>query len=93
MSYKLNDSILLDKIKGHYGLKESIGKWPNNIELTVNDGILIFNSERFQKAQCLYLKNRFFCFHDTIFNFDKIESGEFSISKNIEGKATYTKVD
>jgi hypothetical protein len=93
VSYKLNDSILLDKIKGHYSLKERIGKWPNNIELTVNDGILIFNSERFQNAQCLYLKNRFFCFHDTIFNFDKIESGELSISDNIGGKATYTKID
>ena len=41
----------------------------------------------------LFPKNRMFYIDDMIFDFHKIELGEFSISGNIEGKATYTKMD
>jgi len=93
VSYVLNDSKLLDKIKGNYRLKEGIGKWANKLEITSDDGLLILNSEKFSNAKCYFLKNRMFCINDIIYDFDKIESGEFSLSKNIEGKATYTKMD
>lgn len=90
--YVVNDSTLLYKIEGNYRLKESTGKWANNLEITIDDGLLILNSERFSNAKCYFLKNRMFYIDDMIFDFDKIELGEFSISGNIEGKATYTKM-
>ena len=93
VSYVVNDSTLLDKIEGNYRLKESTGKWENNLKTTIDDGLLILNSERFSNAKCYFLKNRMFYIDDMIFDFHKIELGEFSISGNIEGKATYTKMD
>ena len=93
VSYVVNDSTLLDKLKGNYRLKESTGKWVNNIKITVDDGLLILNSERLSNAKCYFLKNRMFYIDDMIFDFDKIESGEFFMTGNIEGKATYTKID
>ena len=74
-------------------MKESMGKWANNLKITSDDGLLVINSERFSNAKCYFLKNRMFYIDDMIFDFDKIESGEFSISGNIEGKATYAKID
>jgi len=93
VNYAVNDSMLLNKIEGNYRLKESMGKWANNLKITSDDGLLVINSERFSNAKCYFLKNRMFYIDDMIFDFDKIESGEFSISGNIEGKATYTKMD
>ena len=93
VSYVVNDSTLLDKLKGNYRLKESTGKWVNNIKITVDDGLLILNSARLSNAKCYFLKNRMFYIDDMIFDFDKIESGEFFMTGNIEGKATYTKID
>lgn len=93
VSYEVNDSTLLYNIVGNYKLKEGVGKWANKLEITSDDGFLILNSEKFSNAKCYFLKNRMFCINDMIYDFDKIESGEFSISKNIEGKATYTKMD
>jgi hypothetical protein len=93
VSYVVNDSTLLNKIQGNYRLKEGVGKWANNLKITSDDGLLILNSEKFSNAKCYFLKNRMFCINDIIYDFDKIESGEFSLSKNIEGKATYTKMD
>jgi len=93
VSYVVNDSTLLDKIEGNYRLKESTGKWENNLKTTIDDGLLILNSERFSNAKCYFLKNRMFYIDDMIFDFDKIESGEFFMTGNIEGKATYTKID
>lgn len=93
VSYVVNDSTLLDKIKGNYRLKESTGKFTNNLKITSDEGLLILNSERFSNVKCYFLKNRIFHVDDIIYNFDKIESGEFSIRRNILGKATYTKID
>lgn len=93
VSYGVNDSTLLDKIEGNYKLKESTGKWADNLKITIDDGLLILNSKRFSNAKCYFLKNRMFFIDDMIFDFNKIDSGEISISGNIEGKATYTKMD
>jgi hypothetical protein len=93
VSYVVNDSTLLDKIEGNYKLKESTGKWANNLKITIDDGLIILNSERFSNEKCYFLKNRMFYIDDIILDFHKIELGEFSISGNIEGKATYTKMD
>lgn len=93
VSYVINDSTLLNKIEGNYKLKESTGKWTNNLKIISNGGVLILNSERYSTTKCYFLNNRMFYIDDMIFDFDKIESGEFSISGNIEGKATYTKMD
>jgi hypothetical protein len=93
VSYVLNDSTLLGKIKGNYRLKESTGKWANKLEITSDDGLLILNSEGFSNAKCYFLKNRLFHVNDIILDFDKIESAEFTISGNISGKTTYTKMD
>lgn len=93
VNYAVNDSMLLNKIEGNYRLKESMGKWANNLKITIDDGLLTLNSERFSNVKCYFLKNRMFHIDDIIYDFDNIESGEFSISGNIEGKATYTKMD
>jgi uncharacterized membrane protein YgaE (UPF0421/DUF939 family) len=93
VSYVANDLTLLNKIAGNYKLKESTGKWADNLKITIVDGLLILNSERFSNAKCYFLKNRMFYIDDMIFDFNKIDSGEFSISGNIEGKAIYTKMD
>lgn len=93
VTYIVNDSVLLANIKGKYRLKESTGTWSNNLEITIDDGLLILNSDRFSNAKCYFLKNRMFNVDDLIFDFKKIELGEISISRNIEGKATYTKID
>ena len=93
VTYIVNDSVLLAKIKGNYRLKESTGIWSNNFEITSDDGLLIFNSERNLNKKCYFLINRMFNVDDLIFDFKKIEFGEISISGNIEGKATYTKID
>lgn len=93
VSFKLNDSTLLDKIKGHYKLKEGTREWSNNLGITIKDGLLLINFERFSNAKCYFLKNRMFHIDDIIFDFDKIESGEFTISGNIQGKATFAKID
>jgi len=93
VSYVVNDSTLLDKIKGNYRLKESTGKWTNNLKITIDDDLLILNSERFSNTKCYFLKNRMFYIDDMVFDYDKIESGELYVSGNILGKATYTKMD
>ncbi len=93
VSYISSDSTLLQKTVGIYRLKESVGNWSNNLEITSEDGLLLVSSEKFSNAKYYFLKNRLFNYNDIIFNFDKIESGEFTLSKNIEGKATYTKID
>jgi len=93
VTYVVNDSTLLNKIKGKYKLKESKGKWTNNIEISIEDRLLILNSERLSNAKCYFLKDRMFYIDDIIFDFAKIESGELSISKNIEGNAIYIKID
>ena len=62
VSFVASDSALLLKIAGNYRLKESTGKWSNNIEITIDDGLLIFNSERYQNTKCRFLKNGFFLF-------------------------------
>jgi len=93
VSYVANDSTLLNKIASNYKLKESTGKWADNLKITIVDGLLLLNSERFSNAKCYFLKNRMFYINDMIFDFNKIDSGEFSISGNIEGKAIYTKIN
>ena len=74
VSYVVNDSTLLDEIKGNYRLKESTGKWANSLRITIDDGLLILNSGRFSNVKCYFLKNRMFYINDMIFDFDKIES-------------------
>lgn len=93
ISYIVNDSILLANIKGKYRLKESTGTWSNNLEITITDGLLILNSDRFSNVKCYFLISKMFNVDDLIFDFKRIELEEISISGNIEGKATYTKID
>ncbi|MFH4964626.1 hypothetical protein V8G69_06435 [Gaetbulibacter sp. M235] len=91
VSYITNDSTLLNKIEGNYSLKKSNANWPKNLEITSKDGLLIISSEKFSNAKYYFIKNRLFYYNDIIFDFENIESGELSMSQNINGKAIYTK--
>jgi hypothetical protein len=90
--------IFLDNIVGNYQRKDSLGVFPlarKNIEITFEDGKLYFANKN-RKRELIYCDESNFIVEGVgavYVQFDKPNEGELFISKNINGNATYTKVE
>jgi hypothetical protein len=89
--------IFLDDIVGNYRIKDSLVYFPlakKNIKITFEGGKLYFANQNRQRELIYYNESNFVVKGLGVYvQFNKPKEGELFISKNINGNATYTRVD
>jgi hypothetical protein len=93
INFLLKDTTLINEIVGNYVLTESIGSgWSDEVFITREGNQLFINDKDNKNLKCYLHKESiyFFARGTKILNFNKMN--EFTISRNIQGKATYTKM-
>jgi hypothetical protein len=89
------DTSFLNNIVGNYKIKDSIGvRWAKNIKI-INKGNKIHFVDKYRDRELIYNKESNFLLKGTIIyvQFNKPKKGALFISRNINGNATYIKIE